>query len=146
MSNAEQTPGRLLVVFDGRCVLCNRAVRWLLSRDCNDRLYFAASESPRVAALLARLGYASDAAGAASILVVRYVRSPAEQVFVRSEAVAVLLAVLPSPWPAVAALLRAIPHPLRDMGYRLVARWRYRIWGRLDACPLPTAQEQTRFL
>jgi predicted DCC family thiol-disulfide oxidoreductase YuxK len=39
-----------------------------------------------------------------------------------------------------------LPRPLRDLGYRLVARYRYRIWGRFDTCPIPTAQERERFL
>jgi len=57
-----------------------------------------------------------------------------------------LLRELPSPWPAAAAALRLVPRPLRALGYRLVARWRYRIWGRLESCPLPTTEERERFL
>jgi predicted DCC family thiol-disulfide oxidoreductase YuxK len=71
---------------------------------------------------------------------------PAERVLARSEAVLALLAELPRPWPAVAAALGWIPRPLRDLGYRLIARWRYRIWGRLESCPVPTAEERKRFL
>jgi predicted DCC family thiol-disulfide oxidoreductase YuxK len=57
-----------------------------------------------------------------------------------------MLRELPRPWPPVVAVLRWIPRPVRDLGYRLIARWRYRIWGRLKSCPLPTAEERTRFL
>lgn len=147
VGNAEEIAGRLLVVFDGRCGFCNRAVRWFLRRDRRDGLRFAASESPRVAALLARHGFVADpASGPGSILVVRDADGPTEEILVRSDAVAAMLAVLPQPWPATGAVLRAIPRPLRDLGYRLVARWRYHIWGRLESCPLPTAEEGARFL
>ena len=61
-------------------------------------------------------------------------------------AVLVLLAQLPAPWPAVAAFGRLIPPALLDLAYRLIAHYRYRIWGRLDACPIPTAEERSRFL
>jgi predicted DCC family thiol-disulfide oxidoreductase YuxK len=67
-------------------------------------------------------------------------------VLVRSNAVLALLGELPQPWPSVAAALGWIPRPLRDLGYRLIACWRYRIWGRLESCPLPTPEERVRFL
>lgn len=137
--------GRLLVVYDGHCGLCNRAVRWFLRHDRLDRLRFVASESAKVAELFARPGIAAESAPS-TILVVRDARSPAECVLVRSEAVLALLRELPRPWPAVAAMLGWIPRPVRDLGYRLIARWRYRIWGRLASCPLPTAEERARFL
>jgi predicted DCC family thiol-disulfide oxidoreductase YuxK len=54
--------------------------------------------------------------------------------------------VLPAPWPFVAVLLSLVPAFLADPVYRIFARWRYRIWGRLDACPLPTPNQQSRFI
>ena len=69
-----------------------------------------------------------------------------ERVLVRSEAVAAALQELPGLWPAVAKGLRAVPLPVRDAGYRVVARVRYGLGGRLEACPLPTEAEQAKFL
>ena len=57
--------------------------------------------------------------------------------FVRSEAALRILEQLPG-WRWT-ALLRAIPRPLRDRLYDIVARNRYRWFGRLDVCILPTA-------
>ena len=48
VSGLVEIGGRLLVVFDGRCGFCNRAVRWFLRRDRRDRLRFVASESAEV--------------------------------------------------------------------------------------------------
>jgi predicted DCC family thiol-disulfide oxidoreductase YuxK len=137
---------RLLVVFDGHCVLCNHAVRWLLRRDRCDRLRFAAFSSPTIAPLLARQQGVAPNAGPGSILVVRDADGPAEQLLLRSTAVLALFAELPRPWPAIASALRWIPRPVRDLAYRFVARCRYRIWGRLTSCPIPTSEEQGRYL
>jgi predicted DCC family thiol-disulfide oxidoreductase YuxK len=140
--------GRLLVVFDGHCGFCNRTVRWLLRRDRRDRLRFVASESDCVVGILARHGVdvASDADGPGSIVVVRDAGGVVERVLVGSDAVAALLCELRRPWTWVGVTLKWIPRPVRDMGYRLVARWRYRIWGRLESCTVPTAEERERFL
>jgi predicted DCC family thiol-disulfide oxidoreductase YuxK len=148
MNNFAQLDGRLLVIFDGHCGLCTRTVRWLLRRDRRDRLRFIASESAKVAGLLARHGIgAPDAnSGPSTILVMREFSHSAEPVLERSDALLAILAELPRPWPVVAAVLRWIPRPMRDMNYRLIARWRYRIWGRLESCPLPTAGDHAKFL
>jgi predicted DCC family thiol-disulfide oxidoreductase YuxK len=119
-----------------------------MRRDRRDRLRFVASESEIAVALLARHEIDSQDlnSGPATILVVLNFGDPAERVLARSEAVLALLAELPPPWPAVAAVLGWVPRSVRDLGYKLIARWRYRIWGRLEICPVPTAEERTRFL
>jgi predicted DCC family thiol-disulfide oxidoreductase YuxK len=148
MTDRIEVGERLLVVFDGHCGFCNKSVRWFLRRDRHDRLRFAASQSPRVAELLAGHGFTpSDLeTGPNTILVLRDAGGPSERVLVRSEAAVAMLLELPRPWPAVGRLISWIPRPARDLGYRLVARWRYRIWGRLEMCPLPTPEERERFL
>ena len=148
MTDPLQLDGRLLVVFDGHCGLCNRSVRWFLVRDRLDRMRFAPSQSEPVADLLARhaLSAADAPTGPTSILVVRNAGLPNEQILLRSRAVRALLAELPHPWPAIATVLGIIPRLLLDLAYRLVARWRYRIWGRLETCPIPTPDERARFL
>jgi predicted DCC family thiol-disulfide oxidoreductase YuxK len=143
---------RLLVVFDGNCGFCNRSVRWLLRRDRRDRLRFVGFESAKVAGLMGRhgIGGSDSESGpngiAGTMLVVRDADGPAEKLLVRSDAVVALLRELPRPWPWVGLALKWIPRPVRDLGYRLVARWRYRIRGRLANCPIPTAEERERFL
>jgi predicted DCC family thiol-disulfide oxidoreductase YuxK len=153
VSDFDHLGERLLVIYDGVCGFCNLSVRWFLTRDRNDRLRFVPSDSPKVAGFLTRhgisesnQGLASSAFAPSTIIVVRHPQTPGEEVLVRSGAAIAMLAALPNPWPAVAAVMRWIPRPIRDLGYRLVARYRYRIWGRLESCPIPTAQERARFL
>jgi predicted DCC family thiol-disulfide oxidoreductase YuxK len=144
--------GRLLVLFDGHCGLCNRSVWWLLRRDRRERVRFASFESPQAIRLLDRNvpGRADPPFGLNTdpdtVLVVRDAGGPGEQLLIRSNAVLAILAELPGPWLAVGVVLGWIPRPVRDLGYRLVARWRYRIWGRVECCPVPTPAEQERFL
>jgi predicted DCC family thiol-disulfide oxidoreductase YuxK len=148
VSDLENIGDRLLVIYDGVCGFCNWSVRWCLTRDRNDRLRFVPSDSPKVARLLARHGLdpAIATGSSGTLLVAQSLDCPAERVLIRSDAVLTILQQLPSPWPGFAAILRIIPRSLRDLGYRLVARFRYRIWGRLDACPIPTVEERARFL
>ena len=153
LSELAQIGDRLLVIFDGHCGFCNRSVRWFLTRDRHDRLRFIPSESPKLAALLHRHqisatenGLASPTLAPSTILVVSNPDTPVERVLVRSDAAIAMLRQLPRPWPAIATVMSWIPRSLRDFGYRLVAHFRYRIWGRLESCPIPTAMERGRFL
>jgi predicted DCC family thiol-disulfide oxidoreductase YuxK len=142
--------GRSLVMFDGCCGFCNAWVRWLLRRDKRDRLRFVELESEKAAATLVRLGYVGTkpASGltTGTMLMVRDMGGSADSVLERSDAVVALLRELPRPWPWVGGALRLVPRIVLDLGYRIVARWRYRIWGRLESCPVPTAEERGRFL
>ena len=137
---------RVLVVFDGHCGLCIGSVRWLIRRDRRDRLRFAALDSTKVAGVLARHSLSGLELTTGTVLVVRDAGEATESVLLRSDAVVALLRELPRPWPWVGVALKWIPRTLRDLGYRLVARWRYRIWGRLESCPLPSAEDRVRFL
>jgi predicted DCC family thiol-disulfide oxidoreductase YuxK len=148
VENFLELGNRLLVIFDGNCGFCNRTVRWFLRRDHHDRLRFAPSDSPSVAELLARHNQRNSdfAPSSSTILVVRDPGRTSEHVLIRSDGAVALLAALPSPWPAIARAFQWIPRPLRDLGYRIIARWRYRIWGRTETCPLPTPEERAHFL
>jgi predicted DCC family thiol-disulfide oxidoreductase YuxK len=162
MAGLDELGARLLVVYDGHCGLCNRSVRWFLKRDRQDRLRFIASQSEKIAAVLTRYGLADSVPATkltdgfhstgsgpfnpSTILVLRGIGTPSEQLLTRSDAILAILRELPSPWPAAAAALRLIPRPLRDLGYRIISRSRYRIWGRLESCPIPTRAERTHFL
>lgn len=101
-----------------------------------------------MAGLLMRHGFKvlDPAAGPGTILVVSDPSGPDERAQICSDAVVALLHELPQPWLAAGTILKLVPRPLRDFGYRLIARWRYRIWGRLESCPLPISEERERFL
>ena len=69
---------------------------------------------------------------------------PDERALVRGRAAVAALATLGGRWRAV-LVFRALPRPLLDLGYRVVARLRYRIFGR-RACELPAPEARHKFV
>lgn len=141
-------PDETIVLFDGLCNLCNGTVRFLLRRDRRRRLRFAALQSSAGRRLLAQHGWRSAAAepaasatgGPESIVVI-----DAGRAFVASAAALRIARRLPWPWPLLGAFA-VLPRPLRDALYRFIARHRYRWFGRIESCRLPTAGTADRFL
>jgi len=68
------------------------------------------------------------------------------QAFTRSAAALAIARHVGGVWATLGALARVVPTPLRDAVYDLVARVRYRLFGRYDACPIPPAEHRARFL
>jgi predicted DCC family thiol-disulfide oxidoreductase YuxK len=127
------------VFFDGTCGLCHRGVRFFLAEERTGSAFlFAPLGGERFAATI------PDRAGLPDSLVVR---TAAGETFSRSAAVIHLLRRCGGLWRVVAALLAAIPRPIRDSGYDLCARVRYRLFGRAkEACPLLPADLRSRFV
>lgn len=138
------TPSGPVVLYDGVCGLCNRYVRFVLERDRRRQFRFASLQGAFGARALARHGLHLDG-DPASIVLLESPGSPHERAYLRSDAVLSILVGLGGPW-RLAAGLRAVPRFLRDRVYDLVARVRYRIFGRLDSCPLPPRSDAARFL
>jgi predicted DCC family thiol-disulfide oxidoreductase YuxK len=67
------------------------------------------------------------------------------KIFGRSEAAFRVLGQLRTTW-RVLLVLRFLPRWMTDGIYRLIARTRYRVFGRYDVCPIPTAEQRSRFL
>lgn len=129
-----------LVLFDGVCGLCNAWVDFVLRRDRAGRLRFAALQSTTGGRILRRHGLPVDFVDSIAVVDVH------GRLLLRSAAVAAVLRLLPRPWPLAGVLLALPPAPLVDLGYGLVARVRYRIWGRRETCRLPSPAERARFM
>ena len=128
----------MLIAYDGVCVLCNGFVRFLLRHDRQGRLRFASSATAAGAAIFARAG--QDADNPASVVLV-----DGELRYFESEAIIRAVEALGGGWRA-ASILRIAPRSLRDAAYRLVARNRYRWFGRLGTCPRPDPNWADRFV
>jgi predicted DCC family thiol-disulfide oxidoreductase YuxK len=131
-----------LILFDGVCGLCNRAIRFVLARDRADIFRFAPLQSPTGRDALSRHG--RDPARLDTLIVLADWSTPGERLLERSDAVLSIAAKLPR-WRAVAPL-RALPRWLRDAVYALVAAVRYPNFGRLGACPIPGPAERAKFV
>ncbi len=135
MSSELQTP---ILVFDAQCLLCNGWVRFLLRHDRRGVFCFAAIQGATGQALLHQAGLQVE--GLQTLLLVDGNRS-----WQHTSAILQALHHLGWPW-RVAWLGGCVPAPLRDALYRLIARNRYRIFGRADTCMLPSPEVKARFL
>ncbi len=133
-----------IVFYDGVCGLCNRLNRFLLRRDRDARIRFAALQSPIARQLLAAHGL--DPSDLDTVYVMADWTAGTERVLSRSTAVLFALGQLGGPWRALAQAGGLVPRPLADMLYRAVARNRYRIFGRFDVCQVPPPAWRERFL
>lgn len=126
-----------IVFFDGVCGLCNSAVDWLLRVDRRGELKFAPIQGETAQRMLPPFG---DEPEAWSI----YYVGP-EGIKTHSNAAIAIARRLGGAWSAL-AWVAIIPRPLRDLVYRFIARNRYRWFGKLDTCRLPSPEERARFL
>ena len=128
----------LIVLFDGVCNLCNGLVRFLIPRDRGGVLRFASLQSEVGGRLLAEYGLAVDALDT-------FVLIEGGSATTYSTAALRITRYLRYPWPLFYGLI-VLPKFLRDAIYRVIARYRYSWFGRMEACPLPTPEMEARFL
>jgi predicted DCC family thiol-disulfide oxidoreductase YuxK len=133
-----------IVLYDGVCGLCNRFVQFILHRDPNATFRFASLQSALAARILARHG--TSPSGLDTVYLVLNHELPSEQILSRSDAVLSVLKKLQGPWWPVALLVQPIPKFLRNPAYALIARHRYRLFGRSEKCMLPRDADHSRFL
>lgn len=130
-----------IILFDGHCNLCSGAVRFVIGRDPRAQFRFASLQSEAARRLCAEAGIAAPIAAAPDSIVLIAEGRALE----RSDAALAIAGRLGFPWRLLAAL-RIVPRPIRDAGYRFVARNRYRWFGRTDACMVPTPELRARFI
>jgi predicted DCC family thiol-disulfide oxidoreductase YuxK len=133
----------VLVLYDGVCALCNGIVKFLLARDRDDRFRFLALQSELGRAIVRARG--GDPDEVSTLYVITAPGRPGERVLARGRAGIRAVTAAGGAWRLLHAL-RILPSFLLDLGYRLVARHRYRIAGRLAACPVPPPEHRHKFL
>ena len=139
-----QVRGTTVVFYDGVCGLCNRLVQFLLKRDARGRLRFARLQGDLARKELLPQGY--DPADLDSVFVIAEWGSPHQRVLTRSRAVLHAGSRLGGGWGIAARIGQIVPIAIADRVYRFVARRRYRVFGKFDACPLPRPEWRERFL
>lgn len=138
MPTETPTPDGPVVLFDGVCNLCNGVVRFLLPRDPEGRLRFAALQSDPGRALLDAHGLPTDALE--TIVLVE-----GDRVYTKSAAVIRIGELLGWPY-RLATVGRVVPAAVRDWLYEFVAANRYDWFGRKDRCMVPDDDVSDRFL
>lgn len=134
---------RITIFFDGVCGFCNRSVNLLLKLDRRRQFRFAPLQGETFKKVLAARPQLAEQD---SIVVLFQPTTGPAEVFTRSTAATFALRRLGGFFGFLGFLLWLVPRPLRDLGYRLIATVRYRLFGKLDACRLPSPEERAVFL
>lgn len=132
------SPDGPIVLFDAECVLCSANAQFILRHDHRRRFRLASMQGEIGAGLFREHGL--DPADPTSILVVEGGRARKD-----SDAVIRIYEGLGLPW-SLARAFRIVPAALRDPIYRLVARNRYRIFGKRETCWVPPEPYRDRLL
>ncbi|HEX2688271.1 MAG TPA: DCC1-like thiol-disulfide oxidoreductase family protein [Kofleriaceae bacterium] len=127
-----------LVLYDGTCGFCARSVRWILDHERDHEIQFAPLQGP-----IAQRAREQFPRIPVSIDTVVYIAGG--RAYLRSKAILYAARHLRAPWRWAYAM-RWFPGFVLDLGYRVIAAVRYRIWGHADVCQMVTAAQRIRFL
>jgi predicted DCC family thiol-disulfide oxidoreductase YuxK len=130
-------PDDNVILYDGVCVFCSRWIRFVAARDVQRRFRFTAIESGYGTALAQTFRIDPDDPDTNAVI-------HGGVAHFKSDAALTVLSNLPG-WEWV-RVLRAVPKPLRDAVYNLVARNRYRIFGKYEECFVPDAELRARVI
>ncbi|GIU48666.1 thiol-disulfide oxidoreductase [Shewanella sairae] len=125
--NTEQTA---VVIFDGVCNLCDGAVSFIVRHAPNASFRFVALQSPEGKLLLAKHQLVDIALDSVILL-------KQQRYYLRSDAV-IEIAKSFTGMAAVIKYVGILPKGLRDGAYNLLAKHRYRLFGKKDLCGLPS--------
>ena len=128
-----------VVIFDTDCVLCSGMVAFVLKHERDPRLCFAGAWSEEGGRLAASHGF-SAASLHETFLVIE-----GGQAFTRSDGAIAIARLLRAPWRWL-AVCRLVPRSVRDGVYDVVARHRYRWFGRRENCTVVPPHQRYRFI
>ncbi len=134
---AEQ-PVDPVVLYDGDCGLCAKSVQFILRHEADRTLRFAPLQGETAAGLRRR--HPNIPSNLDTVVFVTGGRA-----YVRSKAFLHVAKHLTMPW-RLGHAFRWLPAFVLDLGYRLIARIRYRVWGRADVCAMLPPEQRARFL
>ena len=132
-----QWPDDDVILYDGVCIFCSRWVRFVATRDVARRFRFTAIQSAYGTRLAQAFGIDPDDPDTNAVV-------HGGVVYFKSDAALTVLSSL-SGW-RWARILFVVPKPLRDVVYSLVARNRYRIFGKYEECFVPDAEMRARVM
>ena len=115
-----------ILLFDGYCNLCSRLVNFIIKRDKKAKFFLVSLQSASGQSLLKKFGLPTDDFDS-----VVYIRS--DKYFLKSSAILHILKDLGGIWKLFFIFI-IIPNFVRDFIYKIIAKTRYKIFGRHDSC------------
>ncbi|WIA40667.1 hypothetical protein OEZ86_004370 [Tetradesmus obliquus] len=138
MAHQLAATGRV-IMYDGVCNLCNAAVRFIIKRDPQKNLLFCSVQSPKAEPYLRGLGFSRGDA------LKRFIFIQEDRWSEGSTAALEIAGYMRPPWPLLKSLM-AVPLPVREAVYDIVAANRYSWFGRSKVCQVPDTSVLERFL
>jgi len=132
------TKKEAIILFDGVCNLCNSSVRFVLKHDNKNQFLFASLQSDAAQKLLLQFNYENDK-------MLSLVLIENDKVYDRSTAALRIGKKLRAPWNFL-HLLILVPKTIRDYVYNLVAKNRYKWFGKRDTCLIYSGEYKNRFI
>lgn len=129
----------LILFYDGVCGFCNKTVQHILRHDKKKEMRFAALQSELAKKILGKL--ATDL----QTVVLYEKKEDKITLYTRSDAALRIAQYLGGIYE-LALVFRIIPKRIRDLFYSLIAKYRYRIFGKYDTCPIPSKEVRERFV
>lgn len=128
---------KAIILFDGVCNFCNRSVQFIIERDEKAYFHFASLQSEVGQKLVAEFGIPKN--------INSLVLLENERYFTKSSAALRICSHLDGFW-SLFKLFTLVPISLRDFFYDIIAKNRYKWFGKSDACKLPSPEMRKRFL
>lgn len=137
-SNNKIGDNQSLVLFDGVCHFCNNSVNFIIDRDPKKKFVFAPLQSDLAKVALQKFG--EDTVKIDTIILIQN-----NKIYKRSRAALEIAKQLKGLWP-LCYIAIIIPGFIRDIVYNIIARNRYKWFGEMEACRIPTPEMRERFL
>jgi len=127
-----------IYVYDGECVLCSKAVRYVLKYEKEQSVRFVAIKSDLGRKIAEQNNVDPDAPHT-------FIYLENGDAYFLSDAVFALAKKTGGPWTLI-RFFRFLPRPIRDWFYSRIANNRYNLFGKLEACYVPTPEMRDRFV
>lgn len=127
-----------VLLFDGVCNLCNHTVQTIIKMDPSGKIHFAALQSEIGQTFLKQFNLAVTDFD--TVILVQN-----EKAYTRSDAALHVLKNIGGLW-SVFFIFKIIPKPIRDFFYNIIAKNRYKWWGKQESCMMPRPDLKERFL
>ncbi len=126
-----------IIFFDGVCNLCNASVQFVIAQDRKDQFSFSAIQGELAKAVLPKFNV--DPGKLNTVLLLEK-----GKLYTKSSAALRIAKKLSGGWPLLYGFI-IIPKFIRDWFYNLIAKNRYKWWGKEESCWVPTQGLKSKF-
>ena len=127
-----------IILFDGVCNLCNRSVQFILKKDKRKKFLFATLQGTKGREILQKFSLPANYLNS-------FILADGEKIYTKSTAALRMLKILGRGWNLFYMFI-IIPPFIRDTVYNMIAKYRYKWFGKKDLCMVPGPEVRERFI